>query len=99
MLYYNIRQLGHAAALITGLLTHPAMAIEVGNPNISRDAAICRQLTQEFHQELAAQQPKSEGADDAKKTGERGAYLCRFERYREGIARLEQALAALRATR
>lgn len=73
-----------------------APAIEMGNPNVSRDAAICRNLAEEFKKTLAAHAGVP-GLEDAKKTGERGTYLCRFERYREGITRLEQALATLRA--
>jgi hypothetical protein len=77
-------------------LAVPAAAqIQVGNPNISRDAAICRNMTEDFKKALAGR-ANDPALEDAKKTGERGAYLCRFERYREGITRLEQALAALR---
>ncbi len=97
MLYYNIRQSAAAALALLAVAT-PASAIEIGNPNVARDAAICRDLTQQFRQELAAH-ANDAGLDDAKKTGERGAYLCRFERYREGITRLERALSALRAAK
>jgi hypothetical protein len=68
----------------------------MGDPNVSRDAAICRDLTNDFKKTLAAR-ANDPGLDDAKKTGERGAYLCRFERYREGISRLQDALTTLRA--
>src|SRR5258708_3448039 len=73
----------------------PAGAIEIGDPNLSRDAAQCGELSAQFKRAVAghAEEPR---LADARKEGARGAYLCRFERYREGIALLERALADLR---
>jgi hypothetical protein len=74
-----------------------AAAIEINDPNLSADAAYCRKLTGTFRQTIAAR-AGDPALDATRKAGERGAYLCRFERTREGIALLERALATLRDT-
>lgn len=84
-----------APMIVIALFARPAAAIEMGDPNLSPDAAYCRTLTERFKREIAGAKPAQ--AEQARKTGERGAKLCRFERYREGITLLERALAALSA--
>ena len=76
------------------LMSAPAAAVEVANPNMSRDAAYCQQLTAKFRQAIQTRTNDLSLAD-TRKTGERGAFLCRMDRYREGITMLERALTAL----
>jgi hypothetical protein len=86
-----------AAALVLAsavALPFAARGIEMGDPNLSPDAAYCRKLSLTFRQAIAGR-AADPAIEDARKTGERGAYLCRFDRYREGITMLEQALASL----
>ena len=86
-----------AVLLALAAASGPARAIEVGNPNLSRDAAQCGRLTDDFKKAMAGRADDPLLAD-TKRLGERGAYLCRFERYREGITRLQDALATLHDT-
>jgi hypothetical protein len=84
-----------ALALTMTIAAAPgAHAVQIDDPNLSRDAAYCRDLTLKFNQAVAAR-ANDPGLDDTRKTGARGAYLCRFERYREGIVLLERALGRL----
>jgi hypothetical protein len=88
-----------AAGMLLAALARPApaSAIEINDPNLSRDAAYCRSLTATFRQAIGGRTGDA-ALDETRKTGERGAYLCRFERYREGITMLERALTSLRET-
>jgi len=81
-------------AVMAPFMASPALAIDIANPNLSRDAAYCLQLTEKFHQAVGPRANDPTIAE-VKKSGERGAFLCRMDRYREGITRLEQALTAL----
>ena len=83
--------------VLAAALPAAASAIEMGDPNLSRDAAYCRDLTAKFRQTMAGRSADPAN-EEARKTGERGAYLCRFERSREGITMLERALSSLGAT-
>ncbi len=83
-----------AFAALLVLRSGPAIAIDVANPNMSRDAAQCQKLTAQFRQAMASRTNDLSLAD-TKKTGERGAFLCRMDRYREGITMLERALTTL----
>ena len=90
-LWHRLPVAGSVLALLTAW---PALAVDIANPNMSRDAAYCLQLTQKFH-EAVAPRANDPNVAEARKTGERGAFLCRMDRYREGITRLEEALTAL----